>query len=611
MTPGRLRDELAVRSLAWWLPIGALMGAYMSLVSVRDEMVLRSAPVGQGLAAILVTIFLWLALCIFLLNAGFSTRCATRLETTLPLGTRRLWRRHMLAIVLSGAGIPAAAAAVYALGNGIAGRQTLLDPGLVSLTIHAAVGMALALAILQSPRPSLYELEPRRGYIALLVATVLGFVGLVFLLGTLPRVYVLLPLGAAILLFLRIHARLPRTFRLAAHDPEQAPSSARRGAAGATARGGEQVAALHAPVLAERSRRGFRRLLLSTIWRSPFGAWSWLYFPLFIFHGVVLGVSATEGAAEEALLPFIFFTFILLCCWLLVSVSKLYTLDPLPLGRDFIFAALVLPALVAVALSYGVGVAAVRVIRGPVPEIDIQIGTAAAGIRVPEGFWEIAWDGRVPRTEAPWGEGAGTCCIKPLRAGGRIAVYQPYHTPPGSSPEFIAWQASRAIRTVYGREVHYEEIRSRYLADGEDGVEDTTASSALFEDLPDLGSSARGWTFPFVMAFVGFPWLVFAALVHRLNRARGAERFASFVLGGVFALVMALGIGLQLAGVAGLLDLGAMGTFGAILLRRVAESLPGGSFAVYSACAILLAGSYLLAQSQFRRVEAGANPRRG
>ena len=81
---------------------------------------------------------------------------------------------------------------------------------------------------------------------------------------------------------------------------------------------------------------GFRWRLFSTIWCSPFGGWTWLYFPLFALYGVMLSLFVSMKAWHEQAFTLILFTSVILCCWHLVSMSKLHVLDPLPIRAEYI-----------------------------------------------------------------------------------------------------------------------------------------------------------------------------------------------------------------------------------------------------------------------------------
>lgn len=591
MILSQLRREFAVRSLLWWIPISVTMGLWMSAMGDREQEPLSAVPTADWPCDWYAAVFLWIAVSIYLLNAGFSSRCSGRIDTVLPLPSRRLWLVHMSAIILPGVAVPALITGAFAWGNWLQGLRPLVEPGVVSLAIHATVGMVLALAVLQSPRPSLYDLPLRRGYLALMILTVFGSLGFVFLLGALPRIYAIAPLGLALLLGLRVYLRLPETFAVVPRAPE--PASRPR---------------VPGIVREERSRPaagpGFRWLLSSTIWRSPFGGWTWLYFPLFAFYGLMLSLFVSTKAWHEQAFTLILFTSVILCCWHLVSMSKLHVLDPLPISRRWIFAVLVVPALSAVILGYGGGLIGADLLAARRPQVDFRAVDGHDCVVVPAEFWEVAWNGELPEVRAPWGESARPCCGLPLFRGSRTMVYKPYHTPPGRSREFVALEIGRAIEAVYGERIPTEEIRNRYLVTDQEGVVRLgDRGFTLLGDYPGLSRRHTGSTHAVVTLLVGLPWLAFVAVTYRTGRSGTARPVVSFTLAALFVLAICVGIGALMADAAGWMDLTALSRLLGILVRKASEAVPAGSLSIWGISALLLLGAYLVAQAQFQRLE--------
>jgi hypothetical protein len=587
----QLWREFAVRSLLWWIPISAIMGVWMSAMGARDRITLSAIPTADWPCDWYAAIFLWMVLSIYLLNAGFSSRCSSRIDTVLPLPARRLWLVHMSAIVLPGVAIPALITGAFAMATRLQGLRPLVEPGVVSLALHVTVGMILALAILQSPRPSLHDLPFRRGYLALMILTVVGFLGLVLLLGALPRVYALAPLGLALILGLRVYLLLPKAFALVPLAPEPA---ARPKVPGAVREGRPR------PV----GGLGSRWLLFSTIWRSPFGSWTWLYFPLFALYGVMLSLFVSMKSWHEQAFTLILFTSVILCCWHLVSMSKLHVLDPLPISRRWMFAVLVAPALLTVMLGYGGGLVGADLLAARRPQVDFTTVNGHECVVVPGEFWEVAWDGELPEVRAPWGESARPCCGLPLFRGSRTLIYKSYHTPLDRSREFVALQIGRAIEAVYGEQIPSEEIRDRYLETDQDGnVRLGDRGFALLEDYPGLRTRHTKSAHAVVTLLVGLPWLVFVAITYRAGRRGTARPVVSFTLAALFVLAMAAGIGALMADAAGLLNLTVLSRLLGILVRKASEAVPAGPLTIWGISALLLLGGYLAAQAQFQRLE--------
>jgi hypothetical protein len=436
MIVSQLRRDFAVRSLSWWLPIAVLMGGF---IWWRGS-TLPSAP-GDIYKAIF---FVWVALSIFFLNARYASRCSSSIEITWPVATRRLWLTHVLAIVFSGLALLGAIVATVGAGNALSGARPLLDDDLTSLAVGLGVGMILALAALQSPKVSLYEIPVRTSYVMLTTVSVGGMAGLAVLLIDRPLAWVLVPLAVALVLGFRTYRSLPNTLKLASRVSDR-----HRGAAGA----GWQDSAVR-----DIGRAAFAWRLFSTIWCSPRGRWTWWYVPLLGLHGVVLSLSVTwsgRGDWDKIQLPYVVFAWVILASWLMVSISRLWAIDPLPISRRRVFAALTVPALLSVAVGYGLGWAATARSRPPGPQIVDAEGSSRSLIKIPGEFWEIAWDGEVPATVTPWGETLRPCCAIPVVNGRRTGLYHPYYTPRESSPDVVAFQLSRALAGGYGVEMPY------------------------------------------------------------------------------------------------------------------------------------------------------------
>jgi hypothetical protein len=495
MIASQLRREFAVRSLRWWIPIAAAMGLWMAAMNRQSDDLPGTVPLeGWPDGVIAATLFIWTALAIYLLNAGFSSRSSSSFDLGLPLPARALWLTHVLAIAACGLCIPLILGVFVALGNLAGGRAPLLDPGLFSIGIHEGTVLLLSLVVLQTPRPSLQTIPARKGYVAFVMLTGLGSIALLFLLCALPRGWALVPLGLALALGLRTYRSLPKSFVLVARDLEPAVKSADR----VTERGA--IAARAGSI----GRARWSWLVASTIWRNPFGNWAWLYLPVFVFYAVMLVLLIELEGWHEQALPMIFWTCLLFCCWILVAHTKLFIVDPLPLSRRRIFAVLMVPPLLVVILVY-VGVAAgLRVAGLTGPQVEFRKAGDHNCVVVPNNYWEVAWDGKLPVFESPQGESVSPCCGLRLFPGLSALVYKPYHTPSDASPELVAWQLSRAVEAVYGVSFPAQELRERYLVLADDGsVAPREGGLTLLADYPGLEQPRYKTAFPLVLLCVG------------------------------------------------------------------------------------------------------------
>lgn len=568
----RLRQEFAFRSLQWWIPVALGMGLYLWWMGLRPE------AATEGLRELyLATIFVWSPFTIYFLNAGYATRSSSAFDLALPVSTRRLWLVHVSTIVICGWAILGILTGVVALGNLSLDRRPLVGADLLDIVVHLGAGLVLALALTQSPRPTLQQLPSRSSYRWFAALVVGGYLGLTFLLLFASRLAALVPLGIGIALGLRTYLALPPAFKVAPLEPEPASPLVPRATG--------EVGSLQ-PARARQNPR-FDWLLHSTIWRASPGNVAWFFPVALAYHGFVLGY----GKAHNLQIPYLFFTLVLLGCWLMISLRRLHRLDPLAVSRRRIFAVFSIPVLLAVALGYGTASVAEAFQRASVPDVDYRESACCFQIRVPDSYWEISWDGEATKIDSPWGESlepAGQTLVR----SGSIRVYEPYGVGVDSSPGFVALQLSRAIEAVYGTRIPFEELRDRYLEVGPDARTRLKAAGfTLLDDYPELRPRGAGGLFPIVMLAVALPWFLFAALAYRAHRGGAMGRYANALIVGLFGLGVLVGVGLVALQSAEVIDLESMSCFSDILMRRAVEGLPGGTLMVWGMTALALVAS--------------------
>ncbi len=589
MTLTLFRREPAVRSLMWWLPIAAVVGAWLWGMCRHSGATLGPVPYRDHPEALYPSLMIvWSCLFGFLIPSGLNVRSSSRFDLSLPLSARRLWFAHVLAILASGAAVLATAAGIITIGNLLVETSPLLQPGLVSLTIHLGVGMMLTVAIVQSPKPKLFEIPFTASYVVLLIFSLVLFFGVVVVLSALPPVAAVVPLTVSLILGFRVYVKLPASFSTApvevrfradfSHDKRP------------------NVGAVEGTL---PSRLASSWLVASTIVRSSQGNFTWFYPAAATMYGFLLSRSS-----YDLRFPFLFLTLLVLAGWTMVSLRGIHRLDPLPLPRGRVFATLVTPCLLAFALGYAVGVGAQLLGRPLLPVVGFDECCDRYEVRVPSEYYEISLGQKPLNTDAPWGENHPISGWSLLQ-GGAIRVFNPFTTPANSSHEFVALQLERAVRAVTGETITSDEIRGRYLEILSDGrIRPTDGRFSLHDDYPGLRNRNAGRTFPVILALIAVPWLMFNALVYRLSRAVAAPGFGWLVGVVTFGPMIVIGIGSFVAAAVGLLDLAALSVAFNILVRKFVDLLPGGTAAVWCFCALLISGAYVPAMLQFARVEA-------
>jgi hypothetical protein len=336
----------------------------------------------------------------------------------------------------------------------------------------------------------------------------------------------------------------------------------------------------------------------STVLRTLYNPW--LTAILFVIL-IILG-SRNSGFQWTGVsnLLWSFWVLVILSGLFLTAVARVYMLDPLPVSRRLIFTYLTLPGLAVAFSGYTVGTLAGKGMAGsrPLVEYSDRRFDRQLDVRVPLEYWQLGWDG-TPEPLVPAHDEPHAAWSVRLFRGTDGVLYNPYHVPAGSSPEFVASQLSRAIEAVYGRHISPEELIDRYLESGPDG------GTVLKVGRMDLGDDygglrPRGWSTSLaaVIALIGMVWLVYLAGI--MPRATSAITIGHLTLTIIGIMFLAFVIWSDNAGVTKPWKLSALL---AIMARDLAAALPAGTFTLWGIAVLGLACCYLLAQSRFTRME--------
>jgi len=599
-----IRRDPALRSLPRWLVLSTVTAT--ALIGV----ITWAAVAGQTIPPQVYLALVWLVLAFYLAFGTAGARCH-QFDLTLPIPSQRLWLAHLVALVLACLLLVAVVALALALTlvliEGMSDERFPVPGKLFDPLLPLGAALALALALMQGLRPGLTRLANGALASLRLFAGLLFILALVIALDALSSMALLLPLGAALLFAAHVYRGLPPALSLDLPSPAldaRRPASREEGkalAAGAGESGfdvgGTRGLAFHA-------------FVSFTVYRSLAKKPVVLFFvfPLVLFFGSILG----GGYAQFSESTGVRYTYILLTAYLLMGflagpLSRLHIVDTLPISRRRLFALLVLPALVAVALGYA-GARISLGIAGETKElVDFPDCETRRCIRVPISSCEIAWDGAPPANEAPWGEAHEPWTV-PLYRGSKVLLYSPFSAPADCTPEFFARQASRAIAAVYDGTVAPEEFRSRYLDPAaEPRIALRVEEARLRADFPDLRPRSKGPLFPVIFMQTSVIWLLAVAVYLRGARRIRREGARKVLLGGIMAVLLALHILQFVAFIGDYMSDWVMAGFLEIQVRHATAALPGGALAVWVLCGLLLGAAYQLALGQFRRLELPAS----
>jgi hypothetical protein len=427
----------------------------------------------------------------------------------------------------------------------------------------------------------------------------LGGLGLILVLSVLPFAVSLLPLAVAVVLALRSFRTLPASLTLVplpgAEDEQLADE--------------ESWTTPERPALLDATLYRIFTLGIAPTQalRVPVNVIS---IPLLMAMGLVLSGFAFENPIR---LTNVTLTAYMLLAFLAAPMAQLHLLDPLPISRRRLFAVLMLPGLLAVALGYGAGRVGVAM-GDEKPAILFTSARArnhaptfrgdAATLRVPAAQLRVAWDGAAPANEAPWGE-SHEAWQMPVYEGSRAVAYLPFSTTETSSADFVAWQISRSVEAVYGSAIPYQEIRDRYLEASPDGGVRLSSPEGLtlLADYPELNAGGEGPIFPVAMLLTGLLYLALGAAYFRAYRASVSEGMRKGAFFGLLGAALALHLAPFVAFMTGFVEDWVVLGVAEAGIHRLAALLPGHDFAIWLLCAVIFAAGYRLAQGAFERIE--------
>jgi hypothetical protein len=543
-------------------------------------------------------LLLWMFVVPYMLAHGAVGRC-NRLALTMPLSARSLWLARVLGLTLSGLGVLGMAAATVICGEYLQGEASM-DPGLRSLLISVAGCVVLTVMLLQNPRPNLYELPMNTKNILYIIAVGIGTLLLVSWLSTQPTAYALVATGLGVMLGVRIYRSLPATFDLVPHRPDRGTLRATH----PSRRGHDASTDALSESLWTGSEKPSRWTVHRTVLRTLYNPWlTTIMLGLIVVFGWRNAGNYWSGLSN---LVWYFWVIVMLSGLFVAAIVKVPMLDPLPISRRLIFAYLVLPGLSVAFMGYGLGAITGKGMFGNQPLVEYRAMRydSQMDVRVPLGFWEIAWDG-VPQ---PLEE----CCDQPYAAwsvsllrGTDIVLYNPYHAPADSSPGFVARQFGRAIEDVYSKQIPSAELGERYFgmrSDGGTEVKDDPLN--LLVVYPDLRARESDHWLPGIILAVGLIWLLY--LAGNLSRKPGSVLIGHFALIGLTTVLLVALIWTTNAGYTSEWKISA---FAAILARKLVKWLPGNALTAWGIVTAVIVCGYFLAESRFRQFELPAQPK--
>jgi hypothetical protein len=589
MMLSRIGRDRALRSFPiWGIAAGVNTSVLLGVLAWR-------AAVRQGGSISTTSLILacWLGVGLYLAFGHVRTRCSG-FDLSLPIPTRKLWLAHLLAILIAGGLVVAISVGAITAHLSLLGDRIIFEhsPAVVAALLGA--GLVLAALLLQLPRRNLSQIPVSRAYVlwAGLVLAGVPFVliGAVGLAGSAGAALVLL---VAAVVGAWLYVSVPPAYALVPFEPQPAD----RGVAP------DRIDAMN------DGRRARLSLPLTILRSLTAGIKEVLAAPFVVLFGMILGGaldSFGSGDLRELRYLYIPMATYMLIAFVGPRLASLRHLDPLPISRQLMSAALLLPYLLMFCVGYGAG--AIVATRGAsqVEYVNFEESEEGFHVTVPLRVYDVVWADSPPPVESPWGE---THEAEPLSPWPVVpaTVYSPYSAPPGSSARFVSLQISRAVEAAYGATIAPGEIETRYLTTGEDGsIRPIGQGLTLRADYPDL-EVRGGPLFPVLIMLTAVPWLLFAAALLRAYRACIKEWVRQTISWGVLGVLLLFWIGLSVASMFGLMEFWSIRALIQIPVMSLGESAIG-TLAAWAVSGLLLAAAYWVAQSQFLRMEIPTTP---
>ncbi len=335
-----VRNDAAFRATPAWALLAGLNAGVVSGLLVTAALGRAASP-----SAGTIALAIWLSVGVYLVAGPVTTR-ATEHELALPISGRRLWLHHALAVLIGCLAIVAVGAVLLGLLAAVAALRGPARLSVAAPTALAAAASLLAVALIEAAARGEAALAGRWRHRAWRIAVVLAIAVAVVFAGRAPWAAALGLFALAAVCGVLAVRGVPPALDLVPRAAVAAPRRDARRAMDATAdRTAMRWRARLAPLL-------FR-------WLPLFSRYGWLVF------AVLLGFLAAGGQAalsDDPDLGGLRLFYLYLVSYMLISTNgpllrPLRFVDPLPLPRGRVLAALFLPPVVGIAAGALVGAA--------------------------------------------------------------------------------------------------------------------------------------------------------------------------------------------------------------------------------------------------------------
>ena len=331
--------------------------------------------------------------------------------------------------------------------------------------------------------------------------------------------------------------------------------------------------------------------------------------PMLFLFGILLGGgSSLIGADFDMELLFLPMTIYTLLSASAFPVGGLKALDAFPVNRARIFVLLQVPLLFLLLVGYVTGTVVNNHSRDHDELIVFADQENSYGVLIPVEYFELLPEGETGLVAAPWGESHPQKMLAVLEKEndddeGRI--WKPFTTPRGSSLEYVAWQLSRAVDSVYGVQVDPVQLAEQYfVVNKSGGVELREDKLTLSADHPEWKAKASVSNGPVVLFGLGLVWLPLLTIYFSMGRIKYRSWKRKIALWGGMAFTLALHLLLFMSALFQSFDPEFLEVVIMLKLSVMAESMPAGPLTLWLVSLAIFTAGMVLAARQFQALEA-------
>ncbi len=331
--------------------------------------------------------------------------------------------------------------------------------------------------------------------------------------------------------------------------------------------------------------------------------------PMVLFFGLLLGGgSSLVGANFDMKLFFLPVTIYTLMSASAFPVGGLKALDALPVNRARIFVLLQAPLLILLLVGYVAGTVVNHHSRDHDELIVFADHEDSYGVLVPVEYFELMPEGESGLVVAPWGESHPQrmlAVVEKENDEDELRLWKPFTTPRGSSLEYVSWQLSRAVDSIYGVHVDPVQLAEQYFVVNKSGdVRLREDELTLSADHPEWKAKATISNGPLVLLGLGVVWLPLLSIFFLMSRIKHRPWQRKVALWGGMAFTMSLHLVLFMSSLFLSFDPDFLEVVIMLKMSAMAENMPAGPLTFWLVSLAIFTAGMVLAAKKFQALDA-------